>query len=496
MPIPASQIVQINPRLLTPGGVDLEFNGLFLTDDDSIPTSQIVLPFASPEAVAAYFGDASNEAKAATKYFLGYANSFKKPRVIYFGRLISDAAAGWIRGGALEGTTAASLAVLKSITAGTLTLTIGGAECALTGLDFSTATALSGVATTLQTAIRAKSGAALTAATVEYNSAFDAFIITAGNTGATSTMGYATGTAATALGLTQAAGAVLSDGSAALTLDANMQKFLDVTRNWVTFTTVEPVADGVDYAAWASEQGVDFLYVDHKATQAAATTQAGIFTTENVGATAGVLGSVEYAAMLMGAAASIDFDRRQGTITFAFKRQEGLPANVFEGQTAQALEAIRWNFVGDYATRNDNFVFLYPGAMFGDWMWLDPYANAVWLKNALQVSIMAGLTQCPRVPYNDAGYTLIRSWCQDPINRALHSGIIDVGVTLSESQKAEVAREAGRDISAELYTDGYYLQVLDPSPAVRQRRESPEVSLWYAYGSSVHRISLASTALV
>ena len=47
MPIPASQIVQVNPRLITPGGSDLEFNGLMLSSSGVIPLSQFVISFSS-----------------------------------------------------------------------------------------------------------------------------------------------------------------------------------------------------------------------------------------------------------------------------------------------------------------------------------------------------------------------------------------------------------------------------------------------------------------
>ena len=134
--------------------------------------------------------------------------------------------------------------------------------------------------------------------------------------------------------------------------------------------------------------------------------------------------------------------------------------------------------------------------MFGEYQWADVYLNAVWLNNALQVACMNGFTNAGRVPYTEEGYALIRAWCLDPINRALRSGVIEPGVTLAEAQKAQLQREAGRDISAELFTDGYVLQVLDPAPAVRQQRGTPEASLWYTYGGAVHKLELASTAIV
>ena len=70
------------------------------------------------------------------------------------------------------------------------------------------------------------------------------------------------------------------------------------------------------------------------------------------------------------------------------------------------------------------------------------------------------------------------------------------GVSLSESQKAQLQREAGLDISGQLDAEGYVLQVLDPAPATRQQRGTPQCSLWYAYGGSIHKLDIASTAVV
>ena len=102
----------------------------------------------------------------------------------------------------------------------------------------------------------------------------------------------------------------------------------------------------------------------------------------------------------------------------------------------------------------------------------------------------------PRVPYTDAGYTMIRAWVQDVADRAINNGVIDLGVSLSQTQKAELMREAGVDITTELYNSGYYLQIVDAPAATRQARESPACNFWYTYGGSVHRLNLPSTAIV
>ncbi len=518
MSIPASQIVQVNPRLLTPGGADLEFNGLLLSPSGSIPSSQLALPFPDAASVGDYFGLESAEYQAAAIYFQGYANSFAKPRAFYVGRRVSEAAAPFIRGGAFHALPSATLDALRNVRDGAMSLTLGASSGEVANVDFSGAESLSDAAGILQRAIRLNTaaGEAWTGATVAYSSLFDAFTITGGATGADEGVGYASAPASgtdlsAPLRLTQATAAVLSPGVDAMTPTENMEAILDLTENFVCFTTVEKPAqaDALAFAQWASSKGVNYLYIywddDPALLQAGSeSTVAAALRQANVSAACGVWDSLDYAALIMGTAASIDWNRRNGTITFAFKSQDGVPANVTAGADAINLEAQGMNFMGDYATRNDQFIFLYPGRMFGSWKWIDTYLNAVWLNNALQAACMNGFRQTPRVPYNQEGYTLLKSWCLDPVNRALYSGVIDTGVVLSESQKSQLVREAGRDISQELTNDGYVLQIgYDPDDssddsaeaAARGGRESPEASLWYTYGGSVHRLNLASSVL-
>lgn len=109
---------------------------------------------------------------------------------------------------------------------------------------------------------------------------------------------------------------------------------------------------------------------------------------------------------------------------------------------------------------------------------------------------MNGLSNAGRVPYNEQGYTLLRAWMQDPINRALNNGTIDIGVAMSESQKAQVIQETGKDLSTELSTAGYAVLIEDAGASVRVGRNSPNVSLYYTYGGSINKVDVASTAIL
>ena len=499
MAIPASQIVSVNPRVLQAGGNDLVINGLFLTENSRIPLSSIAVTFPTVDSVGEYFGLDSAEYEAAQVYFRGYDNSFRKPVQVLFARRVVEAAAGWIRGAAYTGT----LEELKAVTAGDMTISIDSEEKSVSAVDLSEASSFSEAAETIQTALDAQAAGV----TCTWDSVSQAFTITSATTGADSAVGYASSTGtpnlAELLGLTQAAGAVLSPGSAALSVDENMTAIRAVTENWVTFTNLYDAEDTelMSLAQWSGAQNVAYLFVCHTedanlTNQSDSASVAYQFAQANVTATTLVYGSAAYAAFIMGAAASIDWNRRQGVINFAFKAQDGLAPTVENASVAATLLGKKCNIYGNYATRNDQFVWLYDGSMFGDYGYIDPFINAVWLNAAIQVAVMQGLEQTPRVPYNDDGYSLIRSWIMDPIARAQNNGVIDPGVQLSEAQKAELFREAGMDITSYLDTDGYYLQVQDAGASVRVSRQSPAVSLWYTYGGSVNKIDIPSTLIL
>lgn len=497
MAIPASQIVSISPRVLQAGGTDLVLNGLFLSESNLIPSTSLALEFASASDVGAYFGTTGNEYAAAAVYFKGYDNSFKKPRTLLIGRRVNAAAAAYVRGGKYTGT----IEDLQLITAGALTFTIDGTSVALTSLDLSGESTYSDVCTVINTALTT----AGSSATASYDAGQECFVITSGTTGATSSITYESGTT---LGLllnwTEDTGAVLSQGMDSMDVAANMAAIRAVSENWATFTNLyTPAADSevLALSAWASSQGVEYLYVAWSESlqliaQSDTTSIAVQINESQNGATTLIYGGLRYAAFVCGAVASIDWERVNGVITLAFKSQSGLSATVQSATDAVTLLGKKCNFYGNYATRNDAFVFLYNGSMFGQYNFIDPFINAVWFNNAIQVSIMNGITMAGRVPYNEDGYTLIRAWIQDPINRALRNGVIDTGMALSEAQKAEVISEAGMDITDALQTEGYYLQVEDAGAQVRTNRESPSIGLWYTYAGSVQKIELASTLII
>ena len=142
MAIPASRIVNVTPRLIAAGGTDLVMNGLLLTTNPLIPLTSFALTFTSADAVGDYFGMTSAEYLFAVRYFLGYDNSFKKPRSLIIAPRVLTSAPGWLRGGK----NAATLAQIQAVTNGSMTITIDGTAKTLADVDLSSVTSFSAAA--------------------------------------------------------------------------------------------------------------------------------------------------------------------------------------------------------------------------------------------------------------------------------------------------------------------------------------------------------------
>lgn len=485
--IPASDIVNILPGVIGAGGTGLDMVGLILTDNVRMPTG-VTLRFASLDAVNAYFGSSSDEAAKAAVYFNGYTNSFIKPAFVLFAAYATAARSAWLRGASLTLT----LTQLQALT-GTLTITTNGTPLTSSTINLSGASSFSNAATIIQAAFTTPPFA------VTYDSVAGAFLFTSNATGAV-TMAYATGTLATGLGLTLAAGATLSPGSTINTPGPAMDAIVANTQDFVAFTTLWAATDGdiVLFATWNNSKGDRFLYVPWTSNSAAVTNSdttspAKLIDAANLAGTAPIWStSADKAVFVLGYIASIDFNRDNGRAVAAFRSGNGLTADVTNQTIAANLIANGYSFYGSYATANDEFTWLYNGQVSGEFAWIDSYINQIWMNNQFQLAWMVLLGAVGQIPYNDDGYEMLGAGIQSEINAAVSFGAIRSGVTLTESQKAQVNGIAGRDISDVLFSRGWFLSILDPGGQVRAARGSPINTFFYTDGQSVQKIVLSS----
>ncbi|WP_227242400.1 DUF3383 domain-containing protein [Paraburkholderia caribensis] len=493
MSIPASLIANAIPSVIAAGGSALDLIGFMLTNNPRVPIGAAPT-FPDIDAVGDYFGESSTEYSLASVYYQGFKNSTKKPGSLGFFQYPTAPVAAYLRGGSLASMT---LTQLQALT-GTLSIKVDGVVKTSSAINLSAATSFSNAAAIISAAFTG-------GPVVAFDSQSSAFTFTSNTTGAGSSMDFAAaGTLANALLLTQATGAVTSQGAVASTPATAMSALTKLTTNWASFMTTFDPDNGVGnaqklaFATWTVAQGNRYLYAawdtDLSPTNSnPATSSFGYLVNQsNMSGVAPIFLDSKKAAFLMGFVASLDFEATNGRATAAFRSQDGLTADVTDGTIATNLKANGYNLYGDFATANEDFDFFWPGQIAGQYDWIDSYVNQIWLNNQFQLDMMVGLTSVNSIPYNAEGRALIESFLADTIQTFKNFGGLRAGVTLSSTQIAEVNSAAGLAIDGVLSTQGFYLQVLDATPQVRQGRGSPPINFWYMDGQSVQVLQMAS----
>jgi hypothetical protein len=490
--IPASRLVNVIPGVLAAGGNPLALNAVILTTNTSVPIGE-VLSFPSADAVGEFFGGSSREAELAAIYFAGFESiNASRPSELFFAQFNTAAVAAYLRSASLEGMTLAELQALS----GTLIITINGVEYTTGSINLSGASSFSNAAALIQTALQAQ----LASTTCTFNSTLNAFVITSPTTGDSSTIGFAAGTLAAGIKLREADGAVTSQGRAIAVAAEVLDEIAENEQNWASFMTVfEPDTDDkLTFAEWVQTTGDRYVYVawdsDSAVIEGADPTSFGALCVEDEldGICPIYDPTGDIAAFVCGTIASIDFAATQGRITFAFKSQAGLSATIDnETDAAYAVEN-GYNYYGAFATANDRFVNFQRGSTPGAWAWLDSYVNQIWLTNALQLAFMNVLTSMNSIPYNQAGYGILRTAALDPIQSALNAGVIQPGVDLSNAQRAAINTSVGADAASVIEASGWFLDIQPASPQQRANRASPPMTLYYTDGGSVQEIELSS----
>lgn len=490
--ISANKLVNIVPNVLGVGGSALALSGLVLTSSTRIPLGSVVA-FASAAAVLAYFGAATPEANAAAAYFSAPDGALSRPSQMLMAQYPTADVAGYARGGA-----GVTLEAVKAITSGTLTVTPdGGTAKVSSALNLSSVTSLSNAASVIQAAFTTPGF------TVTYDSLAAAFVITSNTTGASSSIAVTAGAIATALKLTDATGRVTSPGGVAVTSPAAfMGALIAQNQNWAFFTHLFTVdtATGLAFSTWTSSTNSRYGYVHwttdtNNVTVNPTTTVAAQALAANNDGTVFVYAPVN--TYLMGAfvlswAASLNFAAVDGRSTLAFKSQAGLPPDVTDDNTYSLLLANKVNCYGRFSTASNSFPMFSDGQISGEYLWADSYANQIWLNDQLQVAYMGFLASARSVPFNDVGYTKVRAAALDVIDTALAFGAIRAGVQLAPSQITAINDAAGVEAANAVQNYGFYLGVTDPGSVARTQRKSPNISLWYADGQSVQKISVAA----
>lgn len=488
--IPASQFMAVYPGVLSAGGNALSLNSVWLDEDTSIPIGT-VNGFPSLAAVEDWYGPASNQAFLASNYFGGFVNCQSLPSMLWLVQYNASAVAAYVRGGSVAALTLAELQAFNAA----LTVTVNGTPYTTASINLAAATSFSNAATIISAALTTASAPAA----CTYDALRDAFVITSNTTGTGSTISFGSGGLGTDLNLTQALGAVLSQGAAAATPAGTMAGVTAALQNFASFmTTFQPATSVMQaLAEWNAAQNDAYAYVPWDSN--VLITESPPQPTILAQLIAGIDGTApQYdatgaiAAFICGVIASINFQQKKGYLTFANIRSPLLTPNVSNQTVYDNVIANGYSCYAAIATANQNFEWYENGQVSGAWDWLDEYVFQIWLTNQLQLAGMELLQDVPSIPFNLSGAELIASAYAGPISAGVNFGGIQAGVPLTASQELAITNAVGAAAVTALFNQGWYLSVPIPSGNVQSTRGPWPATLFYVNAGGVQSLELAS----
>ncbi|HWI02392.1 MAG TPA: DUF3383 domain-containing protein [Acidimicrobiales bacterium] len=454
---------------------------LAVGDSDVIDPVERIRKYTGIEAVAEEFGLAAPEYKAALLYF----GQKPQPRELHIGRWLRTASAGLLKGATLT-TAERAMTNFTGIVAGSFSIAIdGAAPVDVTGLDFSGALNLNGVAAIID--------AALVGASCAWTGS--RFVIKSDTTGTASSVGYASAAGSGAdvsglLKLTAATALPPVPGMGAETPAECAAALMNVSGQWfgLSFAASEmPNGDELeDVAALIEASTLDRIF--------------GVTETDTRvldGAYAGDLATrfrdlgyrktcVQYAAnpfavcSMMGRGFSVDFNANRSTITLMYKQEPGIVAEELTETQAQTLKTKRCNVFAAYD--NDTAIIQY-GVMSGQ-AYFDEIHGLAWFKDALQNALYNTLYQSrTKIPQTDAGQNRLVTVAAKVCDEAVNNGLVAPGVWNADG--------FGELEDGDTLPSGYYIyaepMALQPQ-AIREQRIAPPMQIALKLAGAIHEI--------
>lgn len=461
------------------------FGGCIITTNALVPTGKLLTFNTSGgnpvTAIGQYFGTTSEEYLRAVFYFSFISKNTTQPQVLSYWNWNNDAATGSL----IFGTQATyALSSFTGVTTGDFSLTMGGFTFHMTGINLSSAGSLSAVASDIQTAIRAETGggSAWTGATVSYDATNQRFDLVSGATGADTisvTAGVTTDVASLLGWLPP--GAILSNGTAAQTLAANLAQLNSTNNNFGSFcfTTALAIEANIQAAAawnYALVPNVQYLFCWPVSVANATTWQA---TIAGTGGHCGTILSPQsgaYAEMEPMAVLAATNYQAQNSVQNYMYQQFNDTASVTTDSVGNTLDAALINYYGQTEVNGQNVSFYQRGYMSGgqatDPSFINLYVNEMWLKSAMTTSIINLFLALSAVGANNTGRAQLMGIIQSIITQALFNGTISVGKPLTIQQQLAITNTTGSNTAwQQVQNIGYWVNITFTTAVINGKNE-------------------------
>lgn len=459
---------------------------LILGDSNIIDVTERLRVYNTLGQVATDFGTTAPEYLAATLFF----DQAPQPTQLYIGRWAQGATAGILYGTAIAPANQL-MSVWNPITSGGIDFTIDGVARNLTGLNFSAASNMNGVAAVINTALS-------THGSCVWDAVNSRFIITSSTTGASSTLAFATPGAGTDISeLTKlasddngstVAGIVAESLLAAVTILDNLPTY------WYGLQTVGQTghissSDVLAVAGYIQGAGLPHIYgvstQDPNAILGSATSdigyllKAGQYTRSFVSYSSTTKHSV---ASIFGREFTVNFQGNNTVIDLMYKQEPGVVPELLTPSQAASLDTKRYNYFASY---NNSTQIIVNGWMSGP-AYLDEIHGTDALANEVQTNVYNLLYTNPtKVPQTDAGVHQIVNVIEATCASFVNNGLLAPGTWQTGG--------FGTLSQGDFLPKGYYVYappVALQAPADRAARKSPPIQVAAKLAGAINTVNV------
>jgi hypothetical protein len=457
---------------------------LIMGDSPVIDTGEALREYNQIAEVAGDFGTTAPEYYGAALFF----SQIPQPSTLFIGRYARTPTKARLLGGPLAGTEQL-LAHWTSIANGGFTIAVdGGAATQVTGISLSSVTNLNGVASAIQTAIRA-GGAAFTNASFIWNG--QAFQLESGTTGTTSAVSFLSAPSgggqdlSAQLKMTSALAERNAPGAASETPVASLARVDG--RGWyaATFCASTMPSDAELLACCGYIEATGDKHTFGITTPAAIALDP--LNTSDIASQAQLANfirtTIQYSLSpyaicdFFGRALTTDFNGSNTTITMKFKVEPGVLPELLSASQASTLANKRCNV---YVRYNNGTAIVQEGVMSGR-AYFDEVHGLDWLSNRIQNDVWNVLYQSPKIPQTDPGVHILVATCDGGLSQGVQNGLVAPGTWNAPG--------FGELKTGDLLSNGWYTfanPIASQAQADRESRIAPLIQIAVKLAGAIH----------
>ena len=161
--------------------------------------------------------------------------------------------------------------------------------------------------------------------------------------------------------------------------------------------------------------------------------------------------------MPMAIAATTDYNKENGTVTYMFNQSADMKV-VVDNDDYEDYDSVKVNYYGQTQKSGQKLAFYQNGVLQGKYQDQNVFVNEIWLKDALITVFMNFMLVRSAWFYNNAGRGLGQAVIMDVVNRAKLNGTITTEKELTESDKNYIYNNTSDENAwRQIYQEGYYL---------------------------------------